>query len=297
MPPPRLNWAGIAAAHPKLRVETVQFLGEGWSSHAFLVSDSFVFRFPKREDVWCELEREIAFLAVAADALSLEVPRYLGVNRSSLHAAHGYAVYSYIAGSSLSLADLSGTEREAAADAIAAFLRSLHDATASAITGAPLQKVDAHGDAVDLWELAERRVCPLLTTDERTLLREVFRWYMDTPASSLSSTTVIHGDFGSDHVLTSNGRVSGVIDFADVAVGDPDCDFASLFVDVGTDFTLDLARRYGHTSEEQLACKLRYFALADQIDTIVNGDGLALSGQRETAWQRLRHHLSQGVRP
>jgi hypothetical protein len=43
---------------------------------------------------------------------------------------------------------------------------------------------------------------------------------------------------------------------------------------------------------ERLLEKLRYFDITDQIDTIVNGDGWALAGQREAAWERLGRCLS-----
>ena len=103
MPPPNIDWLRIAAAHPELQIRSTSFLGEGWTSHSFLVNGSLVFRFPKRQDVWPDLEREIAFLAAAADALPLEVPRYLTVTRTSATAANGYAVYSFVPGDALTL--------------------------------------------------------------------------------------------------------------------------------------------------------------------------------------------------
>jgi hypothetical protein len=96
MPLRTIDWRRISAAHPELQIPSTSFLGEGWTSHSFLVNGSVVFRFPKRPEVWPELEREIAFLAAAADALPLEVPRYLTVSRTSAAAAHGYAVYSFV---------------------------------------------------------------------------------------------------------------------------------------------------------------------------------------------------------
>jgi hypothetical protein len=56
-----------------------------------------------------------------------------------------------------------------------------------------------------------------------------------------------------------------------------------LFVDFGLEFVGDVARRYGHPDLESLARKLLYFALVDQIGTILEGPGRALEGQQETA--------------
>ena len=56
----------------RLKIQSIAFLGEGWTSQSYLVDGSLVFRFPKRAEVWRELEREVVFLAAAADTLSLK---------------------------------------------------------------------------------------------------------------------------------------------------------------------------------------------------------------------------------
>jgi len=42
---------------------------------------------------------------------------------------------------------------------------------------------------------------------------------------------------------------------------------------------------------ERLRRKCRYFAIVDQIGTIVDGPGQALAGQEDAAWRRLRRFL------
>lgn len=141
-------------------------------------------------------------------------------------------------------------------------------------------------------DLAERVIVRQLSTTQAKRLREWSAWYLDELANFSFSPVVIHADFSREHILVSVGHVTGVIDFSDVSFGDPDYDFSSLFVGVGEDFTLGVGRRYGHTDPQRLWEKLRYFEIADQIDTIVNGDDWGLPGQREAAWQRLRRCLS-----
>jgi aminoglycoside phosphotransferase (APT) family kinase protein len=95
-------------------------------------------------------------------------------------------------------------------------------------------------------------------------------------------------DLCADHLLVTDHTVTGAIDFSDVSVGDPDYDFSSLLIDVGEDFTMEVARRYGHPNLDLSKTKLRFFATADLVDTILHGDGRALKGQQELAWSRLR---------
>jgi aminoglycoside phosphotransferase (APT) family kinase protein len=292
MPPPTIDWRRIAAAHPELQVRSVSFLGEGWTSYSFLVNGTLVFRFPKRPEVWPELEREIAFLAAAGARLPLSVPRYAKVVRASTAAAHGYAVYAYVPGRALDLLSMSRDERGAAADRIATFFQVLHGLHMIESIELQLPHDDECAGAVELRRLAERVVLPQLSTAQARCLMDRFDWYVETQANFSFEAVVIHADLCAEHILVDNRLVSGIIDFADVSLGDPDYDFASLCIDVGKDFVVEVARRYGHSDLDRLLAKLQYFEVADHVDTIVNGEGWALPGQREAAWQRLRECVS-----
>lgn len=57
------------AAFPELPVRDVAFLGKGVFSHAYLVNDKWVFRFPKREAAARALSREVALLPKLAGRL------------------------------------------------------------------------------------------------------------------------------------------------------------------------------------------------------------------------------------
>ena len=61
------DWRKIETENLDLSVPSACFLGEGWNSCAYLVNAALVFRFPKRRENREELDREIAFLAFAAD--------------------------------------------------------------------------------------------------------------------------------------------------------------------------------------------------------------------------------------
>jgi len=66
------------------------------------------------------------FLAFAADKLPLAVPRYDQAVPHSRAATNGYAVYRYLRGHAMRVDALSPEKRQAAAHAIAMFLRALH---------------------------------------------------------------------------------------------------------------------------------------------------------------------------
>lgn len=285
------DWRRIEEENPGLSVRSASLIGEGWTSRAYLVNEDLVFRFPKRADDWGELHREIAFLASAANALPLAVPRYVNVVPDSPAAACGYAVYRYLEGQAIDANVLTPERRAAAADAIATFLKALHIYQPSRDVGGLLPCENERDVAEEYLACAAREIAPELHASEaRTLLKQ-FEWFLDTPENFSFRPVVLHADLSREHVLMANGAVAAVIDFGDVNWGDPDYDFMYLFVDFGLTFAEDVARRYGHANLAHLRPKLRYFALVDQIDTIINGESRALEGQKEMAWHRLRYLL------
>jgi aminoglycoside 2''-phosphotransferase len=288
-----IDWQRLESGHPPVKVRSVEFLGEGWTSWAYLVNAELVFRFPKRSEVWEEIDREVAFLAEAADGLPLPVPRYVALSRDSDAGPHGYAAYRYLPGQALTLAGLSLSDRSAAAEKIARFMVALHAYQPSAALAFHLPGGNERARAIHALKDAEEFVVQGLSTAQAVRLRDRITAYVDLPGNFEFRPVILHADFSRDHILALDRRLTGVIDFSDVSLGDPDYDFSSLFLDFGEAFTLQIAARYGHTHIAQLRAKLRYFEVEDFIDTIVHGNEYALEGQQETAWRRLRECLSR----
>jgi aminoglycoside 2''-phosphotransferase len=285
------DWRRIEEENPGLTVRSASMIGEGWTSRAYVVNDELVFRFPKRREDWDELEREIAFLGSAADDLPLAVPRYVHVAPDSLAATHGYAVYRYLSGHAMDTHVLTAETRSTAADAIARFLRALHTFEPSPEVAALLPREDERQVAEEYLRRAVQEIVPRLEPPAAQALVKRLEWFPNTQSNFSRTPVVLHADLSREHVLVDDHTVVAVIDFGDVNWGDPDYDFMYLFVDFGQPFVEDVARRYGHSNLEELRNKLDYFALVDQIDTIVNGGSRALEGQKELAWQRLRYLL------
>lgn len=290
----RPDWRQIEIENRGLRVTSTRFLGEGWSSRAFLVNDQLVFRCPKRREHWDELDREIRFLTFAADKLPLAVPQYIHVSPQSSATTHGYAVYRYLHGRPLKVSELTQKHRADAAERIASFLHALHHLRPSDGVGALLPRDDPQEVAEQWLARAEREVVPRLTAPETQTLRAEFERYLDAEEHFGFDPTVLHADLSGEHLLLQNDSVAAAIDFGDVSWGDPDYDFMYLYIEAGRAFVETVARRYEHADLERLLAKLRYFAIVDQLDTIVNGAGYALAGQEELAWQRLRLFMSAG---
>lgn len=285
------NWRQIEHENRDLSIQSARFLGEGWNSRAYLVNNELVFRFPKRPEHWQELEREVAFLAFAADSLPLAVPRYLRLSPNSSSSEHGYAVYRYLHGHSMNLNGLTGKKRAEAAEAIGAFLRALHDIHPSSEVGSMPPREDERLVAEEYFARTRHEILSKLRSAEANTLVKQFELYLGAPENFFFQPVVLHADLSRDHILAENDSVVAVIDFGDVNWGDPDYDFMYLFVDFGPAFAKEVAQRYGHRDLDRLMSKLLYFGLVDQIGTILDGAGVALEGQEDLAWLRLKRLL------
>jgi aminoglycoside 2''-phosphotransferase len=268
----------------------VSFIGEGWCSSTFLVNEDLVVRFPKRND-WADRDREMRFLAFAEYRLPLRVPHYLHSAPSSPAAPNGYAIYNYIRGQALDVVGLTERQRSSAAEQIAEFLRALHRLQPDADVEVLLPREDERATVDQLAERAGREIMPLLSVSETQCLRDRFEAFLSDPENFASRQSVLHADLSREHLLAAGEKLTGVIDFGDVTQGDADYDFSYLFADYGAPFVEEVAARYGHKDPARLMFKVKYFELADQIDTILNGTGHALDGQQARAWSRLKELL------
>ena len=66
---------------------------------------------------------------------------------------------------------------------------------------------------------------------------------------SLPADTVVHGDIGPEHVLGSDGVLTGVIDFGDLHIGDPAVDLAWVLHSTPMEFAEAVVESYGVTDE------------------------------------------------
>lgn len=283
----RPDWNAIASEVPAVTIGSAIPIGEGWTSIAYRVNEELVFKFPKRPAEWEELDREIAFLAYARPHLRLPVVAHLHRIRNSTGAPNGYVVYRYLPGRAVEPENLSSHGRSVLAETLAEFLRALHDMKPGPVASI-LSREDAQALATQYREHAEDRIAPHLSGLERRRLSDLFASHLDDPRNFAGSSSILHADLSVDHVLCVNRAVTGILDWGDVCFGDPDYDFAYLYEDLGEAFVREMALRYGHAYPERLVRKARYFAVVDQIDSIVHGGGRALPGDEAKSWQRLR---------
>lgn len=261
----------IAEALHAPEMLSASVIDTGQNNHV-LASATLIVRVPRHGQAQGDLAWEARVLAALAPLLPLPVPA------TQLHAIgkHMAAVHARLPGKPLlSLAGLGDGQQRELAHSLAAFLRALHTIPLDVL---PARAADDHlAEWRDLFVEVEAKVFPLVPHDIAVSIRERFESFLATGNERLRRT-IIHGDFGTGNILVEGGRVSGVIDFAGCAAGDPAYDFASLSAGLGGDFVALMEPHYPGIPAMQDRIRFYHstFALLDVLFGLEHGDANAL---------------------
>lgn len=208
----------VSAQLPGLAGQTVHSPVSGWDNVVFRLGEDLAVRLPRRE-VAVELAvNEHRWLPEFAARVRLPIPVPLHVGEPD----HGYpwtwSVIPWIEGISLTESPARG--RGDVARSLAGFITELHvpapdDAPHNPFRGVPL---------ADRAGVLEERLGTGLIPRSDELLR---LWHELIRAEVWKGAPVwLHGDLHPGNLLVSDGNLSGVIDFGDLAAGDPATDLA-----------------------------------------------------------------------
>ena len=209
----------VTAAFPQLDARTVTPIGDGWTVDTYDVDGEWIVQFPRSDYAADRLRSQMRVLPELAAELSAMVPA---------------PVYMDTEIPAMAYHRLSGLPMDEAPDGLwperlGRFLYDLHLM--------PPEYVELRGRnaaavrAEFSEELAEHRatVLPLLEPDEAARFGERFTAFIDREDYWRFSACLVHGDIGPEHVLVSDtGDLVGVLDWEELAVGDPVSDFAWL---------------------------------------------------------------------
>ena len=231
----------LRAMRPDLEWRSLRYVDDGWDHEVLLLDERLVVRIPNEEHYRRMLDAEWVVLDWLSRACRAALPRALWVapdRRLSLH--------DFVPGDALTpdrLAALPGRDRDEAADQLAELLTALHAIDPAVLPPATPSWSVAEEDR-EVARLARTGLPDLLSAAELAAVEAVLA---DVPAllAEAPAAVLVHGDVYEDHLFwdAAAGRL-GLIDFSDLATGDPAIDFAEL-IDYGRDFVGDVVRRYG----------------------------------------------------
>lgn len=255
------------------RVDSIEHLGEGDFCVAYLVNDCRVFRFAKHEKARASLLRESCLLPLIAGRLSLPIPLPELVDAEAVPA---FMCYRALPGPALTrerYLRLNESARNACAGQLADFLTRLHSIDVAMARRCGVGDTDYAAQYRELLAGARERLFAKLVEPERAFVEQTVRDYLESTATNDFNPVLLHGDFSPEHVLYDEtaASVTGIIDFGDMAVGDPAWDLLFIYEDYGLDFFARVLRLYEPGDATSLLERVYRFYLLGAIEWAVLG--------------------------
>jgi aminoglycoside phosphotransferase (APT) family kinase protein len=266
----------IRRQFPDLRPPTVTYLGEGCDSTAFDVDDTWVFRFPKRDDVEEQLLIETRIMPVLAERSPIPLPAYHFHGRPSAMFPRHFSGYAKLRGVPAIVLDPADVPFDAWAPELARFLSWLHTVPAdqAARWGVPAQNLASVIEEVRADALGDFENLNRVTTDA-----PLEEWYACvaagpvTTAASESAPVLVHADLAAEHVLcdVTVQRITGIIDWSELALGDRAVDLAGMFHWGGPAFVDALLADYDGRPDTAIRERARYLAVCRGVSDVTFG--------------------------
>jgi aminoglycoside 2''-phosphotransferase len=241
----------IGEAFPALAITSLRYFAVGWDYELWEVNGDLLFRFPLREECAPPLLVEARLLAALQGHVSIAIPQPLFVSEGCPAFPMPFFAYRKLPGVPLDQTALDVAGRRAIARQIGGFLSELHSFPIDQAAALGV-RVRAGGRwrerYVNLHERAREKMGPLLSAGEAQSLEAFWDGFLGRAEHFAFTPALIHCDLAPEHILIDEdgARVTGVIDFGDVLVGDPALDFAG----VEADFREDVLRSYAGSADE-----------------------------------------------
>jgi aminoglycoside phosphotransferase (APT) family kinase protein len=212
----------LAAQHPDLADLPIVSIASGWDNHLLRLGDSLALRFPRRQLAAQLILNEQRWLPSLRQRLPLAIPAPVRIGIAQFQYPWAWSVTPWIEGETADHSPPDGNQGEV----LAAFFEALHipapaDAPRNPYRGMPLR------------ERASTFADRLAKLQGKTAIldgRVLALWSDALAAANDTTPTWIHGDLHPRNVLIEKGRLTGVIDWGDLACGDRACDLAAVWM-------------------------------------------------------------------
>lgn len=194
----------------------------GWDNRTFHLGKDMSVRLPSADDYELQIEKEHRWLPTLAPNLPLPTPVPLAMGRPG----HGYpwkwSIYRWLEGQSANSAPIRDLT-EFAVD-LAHFLKALQ---AIDTTGGPPPGLHSfyRGGSLSVYDADTRQaIATLRNKIDATSAMALWEAALSTSWANLP--VWVHGDISAGNLLIKEDKLSAVIDFGQLAIGDPACDLA-----------------------------------------------------------------------
>lgn len=282
--------SALAEAFPDFVVDDVQSLGSGWDFDTYGLGLQWVARFPRRADVIPALETEHQVMPIVGaelERLGIGVPVVHGVGQPTEAFPHPFLVQRRLWGLPL---DSIGPARFAIrlAEHLAQALSTVHALVP------PVGMDRARGDE-EAWLAHAVRAASDLSLALRERVSGAIAWIEGSPGVPQpypGPPRLLHNDLSPEHIrIARTGLgVIGILDWSDMAGGDPARDFAKLYCWGGPGVLTHMLEGYTLELDDGFAERVAFVARVDSVAWLRDvelqeaGEGEGGNLEKHIAW-------------
>jgi aminoglycoside phosphotransferase (APT) family kinase protein len=202
---------------------------QGHDHRSYFLGEDWVVRLPSRSEYAAQIEKEARFLPELARSLSTPIPRPVFVGRPSERFPYPFSINTRLPGTRVDL--LAGGSFADLVNPLAAFIQDLQAHTPS--DGPPPGAHNFHRGAHIQFYAQEffEAFKHLPRPHQNSNLVARFQTALDHP--HLGPALLLHGDLEASNLLWHEGQLQ-VLDFGNLAVGDPACDYVIAWTSFNT---------------------------------------------------------------
>ncbi len=237
-----------------LKVDNIKKMGEGLESEAFLINYAYIFKHSKHSQAFKSMKKEIQVLNYLDGKISIDIPKI-----EFYSPEHHISGYKLVEGEILTpelFNSFTKTEQENLAKDIALFVKEMHALKLPDIEDLEINVLE---DYKNDYRYLKENIYSLIPIEAQTYLDKFYKSILNNKNMINYKKVLCHNDLSCNHILVKNNKLSGIIDFGDVAITDEDKDFVYLLEqsdeEVGREFGLKVLKYYNHTNIESAVWK------------------------------------------
>jgi aminoglycoside 2''-phosphotransferase len=255
----------IKTCCPILTIKQIKANNEGWVYFVAEVNEEYIFRFPRHHEAEKWLKIEAAILPSLGAWVSLPIPQFDFICKKQPEFPWMFVGYLKIPGVPMTNSLLKTSPSDKPARDLGLFLTQLHNYPIAKVQQAEVPSFDSYqwrGLYETFYQQIKTRILPILEDDLQARLQMKFQIFLNNKKNFQFQSTLIHRDLGEEHILwdRKEKRITGIIDWNDVSVGDPAFDFTGFLIHYGEVFTRHVMEYYQRPLDATAFDRVRFYS-------------------------------------